>query len=113
MKLLILSQYFWPENFRINDVAEGLASRGHSVTVYTAMPNYPAGRFFDGYGFLGPFRERYKSAEVRRAPIGPGLRRQAHRVGSARKGGSRRCFLQSGLCGAVRKDLRVPCAGPN
>ena len=79
MKLLILSQYFWPENFRINDVVEGLASRGHSVTVYTAMPNYPVGRFFEGYGFFGPFRERYKSAEVRRSPIfargeGGGLR---------------------------------------
>jgi hypothetical protein len=52
--------------------------------------------------------------EVRRAPLGPGLwpgpRRQARRVGrgSARKGGSRRCFLRSGFCGAVRKDLRVP-----
>ena len=69
MKLLILSQYFWPENFRINDVVEGLAGRGHEVTVYTAMPNYPSGRFFDGYGFRGPYRERYKAAEVRRAPI--------------------------------------------
>jgi glycosyltransferase involved in cell wall biosynthesis len=69
VKLLILSQYFWPENFRINDVVEGLVSRGHAVTVYTALPNYPTGRFFDGYGWLGPFRERYKSAEVRRAPI--------------------------------------------
>lgn len=69
MKLLIFSQYFWPENFRINDVVEGLVSRGHAVTVYTAMPNYPIGRFFRGYGLLGPFRERYKCAEVRRAPI--------------------------------------------
>lgn len=69
MKLLILSQYFWPENFRINDVVDGLVGRGHSVTVYTALPNYPTGRFFDGYGTLGPYRERYKSAEVRRVPI--------------------------------------------
>ena len=71
MKLLILSQYFWPENFRINDVVEGLTERGHAVTVYTGLPNYPGGRFFDGYGFLGPLRERYKSAEVRRAPLIP------------------------------------------
>jgi colanic acid biosynthesis glycosyl transferase WcaI len=69
VKLLILSQYFWPENFRINDVVEGLVDRGHAVTVYTALPNYPSGRFFPGYGLLGPFRERYKRAEVRRAPI--------------------------------------------
>jgi colanic acid biosynthesis glycosyl transferase WcaI len=71
MKLLILSQYFWPENFRINDVVEGLAERGHAVTVYTGMPNYPGGRYYAGYGFLGPLRERYKAAEVRRAPLIP------------------------------------------
>src|SRR2546430_7360433 len=69
MKLLILSQYFWPENFRINDVVEGLTERGHAVTVYTGLPNYPGGRYFAGYGFLGPLRERYKAAEVRRAPL--------------------------------------------
>src|SRR4051812_29203434 len=79
MKLLILSQYFWPENFRINDVVEGLTERGHAVTVYTGLPNYPGGVYFDGYGFLGPLHERYKSAEVRRAPLiarggGGGLR---------------------------------------
>jgi hypothetical protein len=47
----------------------------------------------------------------RHARGGPGPRRQALWVGSgsACKGGSRRCFLRSGLCGAVRKDLRVPC----
>ena len=59
MKLLILSQYFWPENFRINDVVEGLTERGHAVTVYTGLPNYPGGRYFAGYGFFGPLRERY------------------------------------------------------
>lgn len=69
MKLLILSQYFWPENFRINDVVDGLAERGHAVTVYTGIPNYPGGRYFTGYGFFGPLRERYKTAEVLRAPL--------------------------------------------
>jgi len=71
VKLLILSQYFWPENFRINDVVEGLASRGHAVTVYTALPNYPTGKFFDGYGFAGPYREKRGSAEIRRVPLFP------------------------------------------
>lgn len=71
MKLLVLSQYFWPENFRINDVVEGLVERGHQVTVYTGLPNYPGGRFFSGYGFTGPLREGYKGAEVRRAPLIP------------------------------------------
>ena len=67
----MLTQYFWPENFRINDVVEGLTSRGHRVTVYTALPNYPTGRFFDGYGLLGPYREQRGSAQVRRVPLVP------------------------------------------
>lgn len=71
MKLLVLTQYFRPENFRINDVVEGLAARGHEVTVYTALPNYPSGKFFDSYGFLGPYREAFGSVQVRRVPILP------------------------------------------
>src|SRR5436190_1980066 len=79
MKLLILSQYFWPENFRINDVVDGLTERGHAVTVYTGIPNYPTGRYFEGYGFFGPMRGRFMAADVRRAPLiargaGGGLR---------------------------------------
>ena len=64
-----MSQYFWPESFRINDVVAGLVERGHAVTVYTGMPNYPGGHFFDGYGFFGPRREKYRGAEVRRVPL--------------------------------------------
>jgi colanic acid biosynthesis glycosyl transferase WcaI len=71
MRLLVVTQYFWPENFRINDVVEGLASRGHEVTVYTALPNYPAGKFFEGYGFSGPFRQKHGNAAVRRVPLMP------------------------------------------
>jgi glycosyltransferase involved in cell wall biosynthesis len=71
MKILVLSQYFWPENFRINDVVQGLAERGHDVTVYTGMPNYPEGRFFAGYGFIGPRRETFGSVLVCRVPLIP------------------------------------------
>jgi len=69
MRILVLTQYFWPESFRINDVVEGLAARGHQVTVYTGMPNYPGGRYFNGYGFLGPLRERFGNVPVHRAPL--------------------------------------------
>lgn len=71
MRVLVLTQYFWPESFRINDVVAGLVERGHAVTVYTGMPNYPAGKFFDGYGWRGPRRETYQGAEVRRVPLVP------------------------------------------
>lgn len=49
MKILIVSQYFYPENFRINDLALELKQRGHEITVLTGLPNYPVGEYFDGY----------------------------------------------------------------
>lgn len=49
MKILIVSQYFYPENFRINDLALELRNRGHKITVLTGLPNYPKGEYFDGY----------------------------------------------------------------
>lgn len=49
MRILIISQYFWPENFKINDIALGLKERGHEVVILTGIPNYPQGTFFDGY----------------------------------------------------------------
>jgi len=71
MKLLVLTQYFWPENFPINDVVAGLVERGHAVTVCAGVPNYPAGRFYNGYGLFGPFHEAYKGAQVKRIPLLP------------------------------------------
>ncbi len=60
MKILIVSQYFWPEEFRINDLALDLKARGHRVSVLTGLPNYPAGRFFPGYGFFNIGREDWR-----------------------------------------------------
>lgn len=49
MKILVVSQYFYPENFRINDLCFEMQKRGHEVTVLTGFPNYPEGYFFKGY----------------------------------------------------------------
>lgn len=49
MKLLIISQYYYPEQFLINDIAPELVRRGHKVTVICGIPNYPKGVFFEGY----------------------------------------------------------------
>ncbi|MBK7250103.1 MAG: glycosyltransferase family 4 protein [Gammaproteobacteria bacterium] len=46
MRILVVSQMFWPEDFRINDLAVELVRRGHEVTVLTGLPNYPEGRIF-------------------------------------------------------------------
>jgi glycosyltransferase involved in cell wall biosynthesis len=70
MKVLIVTQYFWPENFRINDLALGLASRGHAVSVLTGLPNYPRGRLYPGYELLtGPYFERFETMPVLRVPL--------------------------------------------
>lgn len=71
MRILVLTQYFWPENFRINDVVAGLAERGHDVVVSTGLPNYPSGSFHAGYGWNGPYREAWRGIEVRRVPLIP------------------------------------------
>ncbi|MBW3569604.1 MAG: glycosyltransferase family 4 protein [Gemmatimonadetes bacterium] len=71
MRILIVTQYFWPENFRINDLAAGLVERGHEVTVLTGVPNYPGGRFFDGYGLFRRGREEFNGVRVHRVPLGP------------------------------------------
>lgn len=49
MNILVVSQYYYPEPFRINEICEELAKRGHEVTVLTANPNYPDGEIYDGY----------------------------------------------------------------
>lgn len=71
MRLLVVSQYFWPENFRINDLVAGLVEHGHEVTVLTGQPNYPRGRFFAGYGFFGPYRQSHAGADIIRVPLLP------------------------------------------
>lgn len=73
MKVLILSQYFWPEEFRINEVASSLLERGHEVEVLTALPNYPQGSFYPGYSwFKRPkvdLPEGHKGLTIHRVPI--------------------------------------------
>ena len=51
MKILLVSQYFYPENFKINDLIFSLKKRGHDITVLTGKPNYSKTTFFEGYGW--------------------------------------------------------------
>ncbi|MDE6379471.1 MAG: glycosyltransferase family 4 protein [Muribaculaceae bacterium] len=71
MKILIVTPHFYPENFKCNDMAFELRNRGHDVTVMTAIPDYPEGRFFDGYGILKKRREKINGVDVRRSLIIP------------------------------------------
>ena len=79
MHVLVVSQYFWPENFRINDIVAGLHARGHTVTVLTGHPNYPSGTFTHGYQGRAVAQEQYQNIRVLRVPMlargqGSGLR---------------------------------------
>lgn len=70
MKILIVSQYFWPEKFRVNDLALDLKERGHEVIVLTGIPNYPKGKFFSGYSFKYSI-DYYEDIKIYRVPILP------------------------------------------
>jgi colanic acid biosynthesis glycosyl transferase WcaI len=71
MRILIVSQYFWPEEFLINIFALDLRHRGHEVEVLTGLPNYPSGRFAPGYGWSGPYKDDFQGIPVWRSPLVP------------------------------------------
>lgn len=79
MRILVVSQYFWPENFRINDLVAEWIARGHEVTVLTGRPNYPGGVLFEEYRRDPAAFSGYRGAKVLRVPLlmrgkGRGLR---------------------------------------
>lgn len=70
-KILVVSHHFWPETFRVTDICEGLVERGYEVDVLCGIPNYPAGKFFKGYGLTKNRRQNYKGINVIRVPEVP------------------------------------------
>jgi hypothetical protein len=66
---LVVSQYFWPENFKVNDVVKFLLSKNHTVDVLTAEPNYPDGKLFNKYKENKKNFINYHGASVFRVPI--------------------------------------------
>lgn len=69
--ILVISQYFYPEDFRINDICKEWIKRGHEVTVVTGIPNYPQGKFYRGFSWFKRRREEYEGIHVVRLPIIP------------------------------------------
>lgn len=67
--ILVVSQYFYPETFRINDICTDLIDRGFQVTVLTGYPNYPDGKFYDGYKANKIRKENYNGINIIRLPI--------------------------------------------
>lgn len=83
MKICIFTNHFYPEDFKVNDIAFELSKSGYDVTVITAVPDYPKGKFFDGYGWSKRNREKVNGCNVLRLPIIP-----------RGKGGAKRLALQ-------------------
>jgi len=98
LRILVVSQYFWPENFRVNDLVKEWMQRGHQVTVLTGIPNYPAGKVFDAYQAQPSAFAAYEGAEVVRVPMLP------------RGSGSLRLmlnYLSFVVCGGIFGPLRL------
>lgn len=101
MRVLVVSQYFWPENFRINDLVEGLLERGHEITVLTGLPNYPSGKLASGFTFRGPYSGTFGRAQVVRVPLIP--------RGS---GGGIKLFLNYASFAIAASAMLWRCKGP-
>ncbi len=71
MKILIVSQHYYPEQFQINEIAPALVQRGHDVTVLTGVPNYPGGETYSGYERGQKRREILDGVNVVRASEHP------------------------------------------
>lgn len=71
MKILIVTQYFYPENFRINDICLGLKEKGFTVSVLTGKPNYPSGRYYNGYSVFNKNFEIWNDIKIYRSNLIP------------------------------------------
>lgn len=69
--ILVISQYFFPEEFRINDICKEWIKKGYEVTVVTGIPNYPQGKYYKGYGLWKKRKEEYGGIHIIRIPLIP------------------------------------------
>ena len=63
-KILVICHHYWPENFRVTDLCQGLVERGYQVDVLCGTPNYPQGRFYSGYSYWGKKREVHNGVQI-------------------------------------------------
>ncbi|MDR2591015.1 MAG: glycosyltransferase family 4 protein [Oscillospiraceae bacterium] len=64
--ILVFSQHFWPEEFRVNDVCRGLVEQGYDVDVICGIPNYPDGKVYKSWGFFKRTKENWNGINIRR-----------------------------------------------
>jgi len=69
MNILLVSQYYWPENFRFTNIAETLQIKGNKTTVITGLPNYPDGKIFKDYTYGKNRNQMHNDVYVIRAKL--------------------------------------------
>lgn len=74
MRILIVSEVFWPEDFIINDLAQEWVAMGHTVEVLTQYPSYPQGICYEGYKNEGNTTEEWNGIKIHRFPLVEGYR---------------------------------------
>jgi colanic acid biosynthesis glycosyl transferase WcaI len=65
--ILVVCQHFWPESFRINDIADYFIEQDCKVDVLCGIPNYPKGKFFKGYSYFSNRKQKYNGINIHRA----------------------------------------------
>jgi len=71
MRVLVVSQYYWPESFRITEVVQALRDESCEVLVLTGQPNYPDGVPFKGYSWWSFGTEQHNGVTILRVPLFP------------------------------------------
>lgn len=99
--ILIVSQYFYPEEFRINDMALEWVKRGYKVTVVTGIPNYPKGEFFEGYDKKNKRYEQWNGIDIIRLSISP------RKTGSFNMIKNYLSFVYSGFWWNIRTKIKA------
>ena len=69
MNILIITHYYWPENFQINEISNHLSKKANSVSVLTGKPNYPTGSYYKGYNFFNKNLEKLNNINIYRVPV--------------------------------------------
>ena len=65
-RVLVVTQTFYPENFKSNDIAFELAKRGYEVDALVSIPNYPEGVYYKGYGVFKKRKEKINDVNIYR-----------------------------------------------
>ena len=65
-QILVICQHFWPESFRINDIADYFVEKNVKVDVLCGIPNYPKGKFFKGYGYFKNKKQTHNGINIKR-----------------------------------------------